>query len=600
VLLSLVLLSAPAGEPKDAQAWHRLVSLLQYLEGDYAKAVSTQDADELAEQRGLADEATSAIAALGEPAAGYRAEMVSVKQRIAAAKDPGGVTSDCGKLAWRILEEQQLQRAPKSAPDLAQAKTLWASNCAVCHGVNGDAQTPVAATLTPKPFNFHDPERMAALTPYRAFNTVAFGVKGTAMVPFTQLSEADRWSLAFYVFTFRHPECDHAPPAVSLEQLASSNDTDLGLKLGVAEVPCLRHRFTAMPVAMFDVARKGLTAARALEKEGKKAEARSAVVDAYLAGIEPIEPTLRARNPALVKRLEQGFTRARIAADTGQRFSEEADALFVLFDEGERDATPSDFWTVFFAALLILLREGFEALVVVGALLAVLKKMQAGAQARVVYLAVVAALISGMLALVFAQRLLAGANREWMETLVAFFAVAMLLYAALWMNQRSNMSAFMTELRGQMQTAIGAGSSLGLFTVAYTAVARESFETALFIEGLAGDSPRGALWGAAAGLAGLCVMVMVIRRVGFVMPMKTLFSASTALLLATAVMVLGKGLHGLQEVGVLGLRPVPFVELDALGIFPDAITLGPQLVLAVAAFWWWRRSTARPRKPAPA
>lgn len=93
---------------------------------------------------------------------------------------------------------------------------------------------------------------------------------------------------------------------------------------------------------------------------------------------------------------------------------------------------------------------------------------------------------------------------------------------------------------------------------------------------------------------------MVIRKIGFVLPMKTLFSASTALLLATAVMVLGKGLHGLQEVGVLGLFPVPFVELDALGIFPDATSLLAQLALATAAFWWWRRSVALPRKPATA
>ena len=96
------------------------------------------------------------------------------------------------------------------------------------------------------------------------------------------------------------------------------------------------------------------------------------------------------------------------------------------------------------------------------------------------------------------------------------------------------------------------------------------------------------------------VLVVVIRKVGFVMPMKTLFSASTALLLATAVMVLGKGLHGLQEVGVLGLRPFKFIELDALGIFPDAITLGAQLVLGVAAVWWWRKSTAVTPRPSGA
>ena len=184
-----------------------------------------------------------------------------------------------------------------------------------------------------------------------------------------------------------------------------------------------------------------------------------------------------------------------------------------------------------------------------------------------------------------------------METIVSFFAVGMLLYAALWLNARATMSHFMTDLRNQMKTAIGAGSSVGLFTVAFTAVGRESFETALFIQGLAGDSAEGALWGAGAGLLAVSVMVVVIRKVGFVLPMKTLFSASTALLLATAVMVLGKGLHGLQEVGVLGLNPIPFFELTVLGIYADAVTLVPQLVLACGAFWWWRRSVAVPRNP---
>jgi len=79
--------------------------------------------------------------------------------------------------------------------------------------------------------------------------------------------------------------------------------------------------------------------------------------------------------------------------------------------------------------------------------------------------------------------------------------------------------------------------------------------------------------------------------------MKTLFSASTALLLATAVMVLGKGIHGLQEVGVVALSPIAFFELPVLGIFADAASLIPQLVLACAAAFWWWRSIAPPRNP---
>ncbi len=597
LLAAVLALSAP---PADDAAWHRLVGLLQYLHGDYAGAVAQKDVDELAEQRGLIAEAVLAIDALGPRGELYRPAIESIRERIDRGADPESVSAECQGLAQKILEEQHLQRAPINAPDLSHGATVWAANCALCHGLNGDAQTPIAPTLIPHPVSFHNPERMTSLTPYRAFNTSTFGVKGTAMVPFPQLSEDDRWALAFYAFTFRQPPCDHPPPTATLQQLAQSTDGELAAKYTSAEVACLRRRLPEQKHGggLFGPARAGILNAQALYASGHSDDARMAVVDAYLLGVEPVEPMLRARNPIAVKRLENAFARARVAADTGDRFNEESAALLKELDSLENAGTSkSGFWSVFFAALFILLREGFEALVVVGALLAVLKKMNAPAQARVVYAAVAAALGLGIFALIFAQAALAGANREWMETIVSFFAVAMLLYAALWLNARSTMSSFMTDLRAQVKSAIGTGSSLGLFTVAFTAVARESFETALFIQGLAGDSANGALWGAGVGLVAVSLMVIAIRKVGFVLPMKTLFRASTALLLATAVMVLGKGLHGLQEVGVLGLTPVPFFELPVLGIFADARTLIPQFVLGIIAAWWWRRSTAVPRKP---
>jgi high-affinity iron transporter len=598
--LLLAALLATSAPPADDAAWHRLVGLLQYLHGDYAGAIALKDADEMAEQRGLIAEALHTVDGLGDRATPYRATIESLRVRIDQGVDPTGVSAECQLLAQKILEEQKLQKAPRMTPDLKKGEAVWAVHCALCHGANGDAKTPIAPTLTPPPVSFHDAERMTTLTPYRAFNTSTFGVKGTAMVAFPQLSEDERWALAFFAFTFRQPPCDHLPPAATMQELAQSTDEALAAKYTQAEVACLRRHLPEEKVAggLFGPARAGIQSALELYAKGNVTAARAAVVDAYLLGIEPVEPMLRARDPEAVRRIEVGFTRTRVAADTGERFVEESTALLKELEKIESAGmTRSGFWPVFFAALLILLREGFEALVVVGALLAVLKKMNAPEQARVVYAAVVAALVLGIFALIFLQKVLAGANREWMETIVSFFAVAMLLYAALWLNARATMSNFMTDLRGQVKTAIGTGSSLALFTVAFTAVARESFETALFVQGLAGDSAEGALWGAGVGLMAVCLMVLVIRKVGFVLPMKTLFSASTALLLATSVMVLGKGLHGLQEVGVLGLTPIPFIELPVLGIFADAGTLFPQIVLACAAFWWWRRSTAMPTKP---
>ncbi len=87
--------------------------------------------------------------------------------------------------------------------------------------------------------------------------------------------------------------------------------------------------------------------------------------------------------------------------------------------------------------------------------------------------------------------------------------------------------------------------------------------------------------------------VLMVRRIGFILPMKTLFNASTVLLVGTAVMLLGKGMHGLEELGVLSQRPLPFFSLEALGVFPDRWTLLPQLVLLLAVLAVWRGTPRR-------
>jgi high-affinity iron transporter len=89
-------------------------------------------------------------------------------------------------------------------------------------------------------------------------------------------------------------------------------------------------------------------------------------------------------------------------------------------------------------------------------------------------------------------------------------------------------------------------------------------------------------WGTAAGAVALTALVLFVNRMGYKLPMKTLFNASTVVLVATAVMLLGKGLHAFQEVGYLPLAPIPFFTVEFLGIYPDAISLLPQLLLALA------------------
>lgn len=602
MLLFLVFaFSAQAGD--EQAGLHRVVGLLEYIEGDWAGAIASNDADELTEQEGLADEAVRQLEAMGPRGARWLERARAVKAAVGSRASD--VPALCAGLARDIVSTEGLSRAPVRAPSLEKGAALFQANCASCHGVKGDADTPLARTLTPKPASFVDAERMRTLTPYKVFNTTTFGIKGTPMPAFPSLSADERWALAFHVFTLRQPACDHQPARLGIDELATSTDDALASRHGERELACLRRRLPEEDGSSLLLAVRGLDDAVRLSAQGQHDAARQAVVDAYLLGLEPVEPTLRARDPELVGALEQGFTRARLAAQRGEGLEAEAKSLRALLTHAQQGSARGDFWAVFVAAMLILMREGFEAVIVVVALLAVMKKMKAEAEVRVVHAGWISALVFGAVAFAFGQAFFAGANREWLEALVALAAVGLLLYAALWLNARANVSRYMGELRAKMSSVLGTGNTAGLFVIAFTSAGRESLETALFLQGLAGDSRAGVTWGALAGLAALLMLVLVVRRVGFVLPMKTLFSASTVLLLATAVMLLGKGLHGLQELGVVSLHPVPFVTIDPLGVYPDLVSLGAQVVLALLATAWlrgWFRGAGRADtdlRPAP-
>ncbi|WP_224248991.1 FTR1 family protein [Hyalangium gracile] len=586
LLLALPLTAGAEGgsESSDTRTWHRLVGILQYLEADYPNAIETQSEFELAEQKSFIAEAAEAARELGPAGAGFLPRIQDVKARVDQGKDPEGVSKDCGALVEDLVLAGGLSRSPRQPPKLAQGAELFKVSCAACHGADGRGDVPIAQTMDPKPANFHDPATMAGLMPYKAFNTISFGVPGTAMPGFPTLSEEQRWSLAFFVFTLRQPPCEGTPPSVSLERLATATDPDLAAEHGDKNLACLRQKLPdADEERSLLVARTHVEEALRKGAAGDMLGARAELLEGYLNGLEPVEVKLRARDAALVDRLEQAFLKSRLAAERNSpHLQDEGRELLTLLDQARRGSgTAADMWSVLWLTFFILLREGFEATIIVGALLAALRKMQAMGQVRVVHAGWVSALVVGALAFLFGRRLLAGANREMLEGVTALVAVGMLVYAALWLNARANMSRFMGELRQKMQGALGSGSTLGLFTIAFTAVLRESFETAVFLQGLALDSTAGVAWGSLAGGVALLALVLFVNRVGYRLPMKTLFNVSTVVLVITAVLLLGKGLHALQEVALLPLMPIPFVKVEVLGVYPDAVSLVPQLLLAL-------------------
>lgn len=603
----LLLAPAAVAEPVEgekagsADAWHRLVSILQYLQADYPLAIESQSEFELEEQRSFIAEALRAAGELGPAGATFVPRLESLQARIEEAADPEGVSRDAGTLIEQLVQAGGLTRSPRRPPDLANGAALFKTACAPCHGIDGSGDVPIAATMEPQPPDFRTAEVIDGLTAYKAFNVIGFGISGTPMPAFPSLTEEERWDLAFHLFSFRHRECKGASPKASLERLATATDPELAAIYGADAVPCLR---LDLPAADEE---ESLLRARGLVEEAVRKSAagdvdgaRRAVLDAYLHGLEPVEPLLGARDPQLVLRLEQAFMSLRIAAEKSPPdVPERARELLGLIDQARRGPDgASGFLAVFWMAVAILVREGFEATVVIAALLAVLRRTGQPQHARIVHLGWITALFAGALLYYFGRALLSGADREALEGGVALFATAMLLYAALWLNSHAQTRQFMGELREKMQASLGRGSVAGLFLIAFTAMLRESFETALFLQALAIDSPSGALWGAMAGVALLVGLVLAVRVAGIRLPMRTLFKASTAVLLLTAVALLGKGLRAFQETGAIPLQPIPFVQIELLGVYPDLWTLLPQLVLALVCVVAVRAQRMKSASPA--
>ena len=96
--------------------------------------------------------------------------------------------------------------APTSVPNLQLGASVYAANCAACHGASGNGDGVLAKQLDPKPIAFTDHDRARQRSVFALYQAVSQGIAGTAMPAFAQLSEEDRWSVAMFLGTFAHDD----------------------------------------------------------------------------------------------------------------------------------------------------------------------------------------------------------------------------------------------------------------------------------------------------------------------------------------------------------------------------------------------------------
>lgn len=212
-------------------------------------------------------------------------------------------------------------------------------------------------------------------------------------------------------------------------------------------------------------------------------------------------------------------------------------------------------------SLLVTLREGLEMALIVTILLGYLRSVDQKQHFREIWYGVAAAAglsIAVGAGLKLASTELDGRVQEAFEGFAMLFAVAVLTWMLFWMKQQS--AGISRDLRNKVDTALSSGSVTALSLLAFSAVGREGFETALFL--FAGSTSHSSdmefLAGGFIGFGIAAVVGVALYYGARGLPIKHFFNVSAVLLMVLAAGLLTRSLTELYEATIipnLGHRP---------------------------------------------
>jgi high-affinity iron transporter len=427
---------------------------------------------------------------------------------------------------------------PSLRPPPAQGRRLFARNCTECHGNTGAGDGFRATELDPPPADLTDTEMMADQSPLDHFRKIRFGVSGTDMQAYEgDLGDDEIWALAWYVARLRAenstrargqtifralcPECWSADspgtagliaaPAALADPVIAARTTDEDLHAMVRQLAAqssrpadsvdaaaVVHFLRTLPFAEQDAAGAAGTfatvrteLARALRqaRRGETESASDLVFDAYTA-FEQVEGEIVVRDRQLATALEGGFGdfRGRLAR------GDDADDLaqtheFLLRDLRSAQVLlqgSSSALGLFFQSFVLLLREGLEAILIVGALATVVVRAGIPERRRDLWWGVGAAVLASAVTAVLLESVfrLGVAEQEALEGFTMLAATAVLIFVSYWLLAKVEVNHWKSFVTAKVREAVTSGSMITLAAAAFLAVYREGFETILFYKAL--------------------------------------------------------------------------------------------------------------------
>jgi high-affinity iron transporter len=232
----------------------------------------------------------------------------------------------------------------------------------------------------------------------------------------------------------------------------------------------------------------------------------------------------------------------------------------------------------------ILVREGLEALLIIAALEAFLRKSGAGARTAVLYAGALAALIASVIAAIIFEVYFSGAHDDRVEAAVMVVAAALMLYMSGWLFLRQDPARWKATLQANATRALATGTTLSLASLAFLAVFREGAETMLFLHALAGTNGGwsfGLIGGIAGGFALLIGLYGAMQWLAYRLPLRPLFMVTSAFLFVMGLRMIGGAVQELQEQVLVPIHEAPGSDwLLTLGFNPTWEAIALQLAVA--------------------
>lgn len=274
-------------------------------------------------------------------------------------------------------------------------------------------------------------------------------------------------------------------------------------------------------------------------------------------------------------------------------------------------------------SFLVLLREGFEAILLVGAIVTYLHKTDRSEKCGHVWAGVGAGVAASLVAWFALDAAFAAAAAQGsaahaiMEGATMLLAAAVLFYVSFWLLSKVESKRWQAFIDGKVEASLADERSWMLALVGFLAVFREGVETVLFVQAISIGS--GGAWdqiglGLGLGAVALVALYYAVHHTGVRIPLRSFFAVTGAALGFLAVRFLGLGLFELQEAGWLATTPLPDVASylaahpligsllrDVAGSAPTLEVLAGQILLVsvfLAAGVWTILST--PGEPEPA